>query len=201
MTRTGHALLIASSLMLLQPAGAAIYTCVDSAGRRITSDRPIIECIDREQRLLNPSGTVREVMPPSLTDAERAAADEKSKREVLERQRAVEDRNRARALVMRYPNQAALDKDRANSLAPIDEVIATARQRVAALETERRRLLTEGGASPRALEQNEQERKSQERFVADKSAEKELIRLRFADMQRRLEAAWAQQPSTAAASR
>lgn len=193
MTRTGHALLIAASVLLARPVGAAIYSCVDAGGRRITSDRPIMECIDREQRLLNPSGTLREVRPPSLTDTERNAADEKTRQQALERQRALDERNRLRALMVRYPNQAALDKDRAASLAPIDEVIATARKRVEALETERRRMLTEGQASPRALELNEQQRTAQERFVGDKMAEKELIRLRFADMQRRLEAAWAEQ--------
>ncbi len=195
MTRTGHALLLAASAALLPPAGAAIYTCVDASGRRITADRPIPECIDREQRLLNPSGTLREVRPPSLTDAERHAADERARQEALGRQRELDERNRLRALTVRYPNQAALDKDRAASLAPIDDVIATARRRVDALEAERRRLLTLGNASPRALEQNEQQRAAQERFMGDKVAEKELIRLRFADIQRRLEAAWGQQPA------
>ena len=33
-----------------QEAVGGIYTCVDATGRRITSDRPIMSCIDREQR-------------------------------------------------------------------------------------------------------------------------------------------------------
>ncbi len=201
MTRTGRALLTAASLLLAGQAGAAIYTCVDGQGRRLTADRPIPECMDREQRMLNPSGTVREVVPPSQTESERAASDEKARREALERQRAAEDRTRLRALVARYPNQAALDKDRAASLAPIDEVIAAARHRVEVLEADRRRLLLEGKAPQRTLDQLEQQRAAQERFVADKMAEKELIRLRFADMQRRLEAAWAAPPPTTATSR
>lgn len=197
MTRTGHALLITASLLLADQAAAAIYTCVDSQGRRLTADRPIAECMDREQRMLNPSGTVRQVVPPSQTESERAVSDEKARREALERQRAVEDRTRLRALVVRYPNQAALDKDRAASLAPIDEVIAAARHRVEVLEADRRRLLLEGKAPQRTLDQLEQQRAAQERFVADKMAEKELIRLRFAEIQRQLESAWAQQPATA----
>ncbi|OYX12745.1 MAG: DUF4124 domain-containing protein, partial [Acidovorax sp. 32-64-7] len=28
----------------------SIYTCVDRQGRRLTADRPIAECLDREQR-------------------------------------------------------------------------------------------------------------------------------------------------------
>ncbi|HET7868163.1 MAG TPA: DUF4124 domain-containing protein, partial [Burkholderiaceae bacterium] len=32
-------------------AGSGIYSCTDARGRRLTSDRPIIECLDREQRV------------------------------------------------------------------------------------------------------------------------------------------------------
>ena len=51
----------------------SIYTCVDKQGRKLTSDRPIPECIDREQRELSPTGTVRRVIGPTLTEHERAA--------------------------------------------------------------------------------------------------------------------------------
>ncbi len=43
---------------------AGIYTCIDDKGRRITADRPIPECIDREQQVLNRDGSVRTVVPP-----------------------------------------------------------------------------------------------------------------------------------------
>ena len=54
-------------------AGQGIYTCVDKHGRRITADRPIQECLDREQRELSPSGITRRQIGPSLSDTERAA--------------------------------------------------------------------------------------------------------------------------------
>ena len=53
----------ASVAAVAQPA---IYSCVDGKGRRITSDRPIPECLDREQKELNPSGTVRRSVGPNL---------------------------------------------------------------------------------------------------------------------------------------
>ena len=53
------------------PAPAGIYTCIDAHGRRLTSDRPIPACIDREQRELNRDGTVRRIIPPTLTATER----------------------------------------------------------------------------------------------------------------------------------
>src|SRR3989344_1799514 len=57
-----------------QGATGGIYTCVDRNGRRLTADRPIPECLDREQRELSPSGITRRQIGPSLTDVERAAA-------------------------------------------------------------------------------------------------------------------------------
>ena len=66
----------------LLPAAHAqgIYTCVDAKGRRITSDRVIPECLDREQKELSPSGTVRRVVGPNLTGAERAQQEERQRR-------------------------------------------------------------------------------------------------------------------------
>ena len=42
-------------------AQAGIYTCVDAKGRRLTSDRPIVECLDREQKELTPNGNVKRI--------------------------------------------------------------------------------------------------------------------------------------------
>ena len=53
------------------PAPGGIYTCIDAHGRRLTSDRPIPACIDREQRELNRDGTVRRIIPPTLTATDR----------------------------------------------------------------------------------------------------------------------------------
>jgi hypothetical protein len=69
-------------LGLLGTAGAssaAIYSCVDANGRRLTSDRPITECLAREQRLLNADGSIRRVVPPSMTVDELAEAEAKKR--------------------------------------------------------------------------------------------------------------------------
>lgn len=57
-------------LVVAQSGG--IYVCVDAKGRKLTSDRPIPECIDREQRELGPSGSVRRTIAPTLTAQERS---------------------------------------------------------------------------------------------------------------------------------
>ncbi|MEK9803169.1 MAG: DUF4124 domain-containing protein, partial [Curvibacter sp.] len=66
---------------LAQAVPGGIYTCTDAQGRKLTSDRPIRECADREQLLLNPSGTVRAVIPPTLTGPERAVQEARQRRE------------------------------------------------------------------------------------------------------------------------
>ena len=84
---------------LAQSAGqnrSGIYTCIDAKGRRITADRPIPECIDREQRELGSSGTVRRVVPPSYTAEERARIAAQRRAEDEARARVNEERRRER---------------------------------------------------------------------------------------------------------
>jgi hypothetical protein len=66
-------------VLLCSPALAAdVYTCVDAKGQRRSSDRPIAECADREQRVLGPAGTVKRVLPP-LPSASAASAPQRNK--------------------------------------------------------------------------------------------------------------------------
>ena len=60
---------LAGTALAADPGKSAggIYTCVDAYGRRITSDRPIPECMDREQRQLSSSGVTRRVLRPEPT--------------------------------------------------------------------------------------------------------------------------------------
>ena len=74
-----------------QGATGGIYTCVDRNGRRLTADRPIPECLDREQRELSPSGITRRQIGPSLTELERAAQDAQNRKDAEERARVVEE--------------------------------------------------------------------------------------------------------------
>ena len=122
----------------LGPAAAqGIFTCTDSRGKRITSDRPIAECNDREQKELNPSGTLRRNVGPSLTAQERAAEEEREAKAQQERARVNEERRRNRAMLTRYQNQAAHDKERAEALAQVDEVMVAASKRLDDLKLER----------------------------------------------------------------
>ncbi len=68
-------LALASQATLAQTkAEKGIYTCIDERGRRLTADRPIPECSGKEQQILNQDGSVRAIVPPTLTTEERAQA-------------------------------------------------------------------------------------------------------------------------------
>lgn len=118
----------------------SIFTCTDGHGRRITSDRPIAECLDREQRELNASGSVKRVVPPAWTAQERAAIEEKQKATEAEQAQKQDERRRERSLVVRYPNQTAHDKARADALAQSDAVLETMLARGAELDKQQTKL-------------------------------------------------------------
>ena len=127
-------------------AGQGIYTCVDKHGRRITADRPIPECLDREQRELSPSGITRRQIGPSLSDTERAALEAQQRKEAEERVRAIEEKRRERALVARYPDKATHDIERNAALLIVDDVMSAgtaARESIA--------LIKAAGATPHAV--------------------------------------------------
>ena len=121
-------------------AHAAIFTCVDAQGRRITSDRPIAACMDREQRELSPSGTVKRVIPPEPTAEERAALDAKRKAEAEQAGRLAEQKRKERALLSRYPNEAAHQRERAKALESVDAVEAAIHHRIEELVKQRAKL-------------------------------------------------------------
>ena len=93
-----------------------IYTCTDAKGRKLTSDRPIAECMDRDQRELNPSGSVRRVLTPPPAPKSRAEllADEKTEADA--RLQKAEENRRDRALRLGYPDRASHDKARTAAL-------------------------------------------------------------------------------------
>ena len=124
------AMLLCSGVM-----AQGIYTCIDSKGRKITADRQIAECSDRVQHEVSPGGVVKRVLGPTLTDHELAAEEEKSKLQNTARLRELEEKRRSRALLLRYPNMAAHDKERALALAQTDETLEVAHARIKELAT------------------------------------------------------------------
>lgn len=214
---TKGALLAGMSGMALthaqQPASQGIYTCTDAKGRKLTSDRPIPECADREQKMLNPSGTVRGKVGPTLTAQERTELEDKDKTDQEERARVAEEKRRDRALLTRYPNKAVHDKERVEALAQIGVVRQAALNRVDELMRQRVVILEEmefykkdpNKAPPTVRRQVEEVAHSlavQGRFIADQDGELRRVNARFDEELGRLKQLWAlHSPTTPAAAR
>jgi len=189
-------------------ATGEIFTCVDRNGKRHTSDRPIAACIDREQEVRGSTGTVRKVLPPSYTREERAAIEARQRAEEEEKARIAEERRRERALLLRYPNQAAHDRERAEVLSQIDDVIAAVQRREDNLKAQRKEIETElefYQADPskapawlkRKQDDNAAQFEVQKRFLDTQLREKQRINARFDEELARLRQLWG--PGTAGA--
>ena len=202
----GAAALVCVTATHAQDAGKAkggIYSCIDSKGRRLTSDRPISECLDREQRELSGSGVVKRVVPPSYTAEERERIEVQKKADDAVRARAAEEKRRERALLIRYPNPAAHDKARSEALAQVDEVIIAVKKRVDELTRQRKDIDTElefyqsdVKKAPSWLkskvEDNQQQIEVQNRFLSDQAQEKQRLNARFDEELLKLRTLWAQ---------
>ena len=127
---TGHA---------QQSAPKAVYSCVDANGRRLTADRPIDACLDREQRVTMPGGAVRTV-GPTISEKERAEQAAQARREAEERYRANDGKRRERALAVRFPNKAAHEAERADALESLEGQIKIMQQRKLSLMEERKKI-------------------------------------------------------------
>lgn len=171
------------------PVGS-IYTCVDRNGRRLTADRPIPECVDREQRELGPSGIVRRQIGPTLTEQERAALEVRQRKEAEERSRALEERRRERALMSRYPDKAAHDVERKAAIQMVEDVAAAAQKRIVELRQQRQAMDTEmefykkdPNKAPmtlrRKIAENDDSIAEQQRFIGGQDDEKRRVHQRF----------------------
>jgi Domain of unknown function (DUF4124) len=164
-------------------AWAQIYTCIDAKGRKLTSDRPIAECADREQKELNSNATVKRTVKPVMTAEEQRVFDEKEKNETEEKTRIAEEKRKNRALLTRYPSPAAHNKERVETLAQVDDVIKAATKRMGELATQRTAINAElefykkdPSKMPlslkRQIEDNDNSVAVQKRFVVDQEGEK-----------------------------
>lgn len=180
----------------------SIYTCTDAKGRKITSDRPVADCMDRSQQELTPQGTVKRVMGPALTAQERAALEEKDKVAMEWRLQAQEEKRRNRAILARYPNQASHDMQRGQALAQIDEIVKAAGKRSVELGEQRVGINADfefykkdtskaPAALKRRLDENNNGTAIQQRFFADQDAEKHRVNQRFDEELARLKTLWA----------
>lgn len=177
-----------------------IYTCTTPDGRRLTSDRPIPECTAREQRQLNPDGSLRRIVPPTLTAEERAEKDARDRQAEIERLAHLDAMRRDRNLMARYPDQAAHDKAREAALDTVRLAMHASESRLKELAAERKPLLDEaefykGKPLPPQLKQqldaNDAATEAQKAAIQGEGAELDRINRLYDAELARLKALWA----------
>ena len=162
--RASSALAVAAGLAMAFAVDTAavaapkIYTCVDGANNRLTSDRPIPECSAREQRMLNADGSTKKVLPPTMTADERADFEAREREKAARRAAEVDGIRRDRNLRNRYPNEASHQKARLAALDDLQRTLELSQRRLESLATEKKPLLEEaefyvGRAMPTRLKQ------------------------------------------------
>lgn len=167
-----------------------------------------MDCLDREQKILNPSGTVKAKVSPSLTAQERAELEQKERRDAEERSKQAEEKRRERALLTRYPTKSVHDQERQEALNQIQVVILAAKTRVeeltkqrAAIDEEMEFYKKDPSKAPayvrRQSEENSNSLQVQRRFIADQEAEVKRVNARFDDELVRLRQLWAQPGASA----
>ena len=136
-----------------EPATPRIFQCVLPDGRKVTSDRPIAECMNagKPQRELNQDGSEKAIVEAPLTE------DEKAERDRIRRQREAErtayeiEVRRDRDMLKRFPNEAAHGKAREKALDDVAAAVRNSEARIKLLLQERKPLLDEAefySASP-----------------------------------------------------
>lgn len=185
------------------PALAAIYSCVDANGKKLTSDRPIAACADRDQRVLNPDGSVKRVLPPTPTADERAEQEARERQAAVERAAQADAIRRDRNLMVRFPNEAAHNKARAKALDDMHNAVALSEKRLAALAVERKPLTDEtefyvGKPLPHKLRQqldaNDAAAEAQRALIQNQQAEIVRINALFDAELARLRRLWSGAP-------
>lgn len=194
-----------TAVVMAQPLPSqGIYTCTDAAGKRLTADRPIAQCADREQRVLGPTGVERSRLGPVLTEIEMAQQLEQRRQEQLLQQRALEQRRRDAVLLARYPNRALHDAARRNALLQIEELQALAHKQMLELDKDSQQLQQELDFYKQdvskipvrlrgALQDIGKAQKEQQALLAAQAEEAKRIHQRFDVQLERLKPLWASQ--------
>ena len=120
-----------------------IYSCVDANGKRLTADRPLRECATRDQRVLNPDGSVKKVLSPALTAEESAQQEARDRAAATARSAQQDAVRRDRNLTNRFPTEEAHAKARADALNDVRKAVQSSERRMAVLATERKPLMSE----------------------------------------------------------
>jgi hypothetical protein len=136
-------MLIGTLAAAADPANAPrIYRC-EVDGKKVTRDRPIPECSDRVQYLLNADGSINREIQPTLTVEEREKKEQADLAREIKESRVKQDVRADRNLMQLYPSEAAHRKARDKALDEFRASVKNLEARIALLNKDRKPLLDE----------------------------------------------------------
>ena len=123
-----------------EPAPARPIIRCEINGKKLTSDRLIAECAHKEQRELNPDGSLKRIIPPTPTADELAAKEQQDREAKLQSAAKNDAVRRDRNLMQRFPDEASHRKAREQALAELRIAAKSSSGRIAELQSERKKL-------------------------------------------------------------
>ncbi len=190
------ALLICTTTLAVLPAAAQqhMYKCVDAKGKVYYTQIPPQECLGRETRELNKSGTLLRRNEAALTPEQIRARDAERKKKLADEEKAKDELRKNQALLNTYSNEKDIDDARARALADADAAIkdmekniAGAQKRQKALEAEKE-FYAKKTLPPklvRDIENIETEIKTQNELLDAKKKEISVINAKYDEEKRR----------------
>ena len=180
------------ALLACVGAGSAragqLFVCTTPSGRTITADQPPPECGDKAITELRPDGSVRRVIEPPLSAAERAERELEAKRQIEEAERQRGQMRRDLSLLETYGNENEIEATRNRALGDRQTLIERALKRMDELKRERRRLDDESEfylkhdvpeKLKRELAANNEMVKSQQKIITDTRADMARVNERY----------------------
>lgn len=183
-----HALVALAAVVGASGARAQLFVCTTAAGRTITADLPPTECADRPIRELRPDGSVRRLIEPPLTAAQRAERDAEAKRQIEEAERQRGQMRRDLSLLETYGSENEIEATRNRALGDRQVLIERALKRMDELKRERKKLDDETEfyvkrelpeKLKRELAANNEMVKSQKRIIDDTKADMARVNERY----------------------
>ena len=190
------ALLLACTTLL--PLGAAaqtrIFCCDDAAGRKVCGDFLPAACQGRAYEERDNRGFVSKTVEAPLTAEQQARRDAEVARKEADARKAAEERRRTLALLSTYSSDKNIDSVRDRNLAEIDKSIVEAQRRLEEARKKKQKLDSDkefykGKPLPDSVKsqvlENDKEIQAHLTTIAEKTKEKEDVRLRLADEKKR----------------
>lgn len=124
---------VSPSMVMAQrsyPPGS-VFMCHISSERVLSSDRPIPECMEKEQRVFGPNGLVIDIIPPA---SELRAREQRLAQQKEEEQLRAAIAGRKDHLLFIYPDAAAHDAKRQQDLEPLHNKLNASNEQIDFLE-------------------------------------------------------------------